>query len=453
MNTIKVSIIIPVYNVEKYLRQCLDSVINQTLRDIEIICINDGSTDGSADILREYSSADGRITVITQENRGLSAARNAGIRRAAGKYIYFLDSDDYIEKNAMERLYQQAEGNDLDILYFDRDIVYDISDCQDGRTERKMFSRDNEYADVYSGQELFAAMRAAGDYSVTVWTMFFSRAFCVDNQLWFTEGIYHEDLLFSLQAVLAAKRASHRNWILYHYRIRDDSITERKKNIQHLYGVLYTIMEIKNILWKGHFSEEVETQIIKFLETEVRHVRNIYFEMDEVERAHITSLRPVEFDALNSILEVGDLNQKLKAAYQTSAARRDRITTLQDEIVALKTKFQIDMKEMSRARANAQAALEEMSCAKAKAENDIEQLIKSKRDLENQLHDTTVALQDAEASLITCQSDIKHLKQQANDWKIAFQHIEKSLSFRLGRAITWLPRMIRKCFLRCKYHP
>ena len=114
---IKVSVIIPVYNVEKFLRDCIESVINQTLSDIEIICINDGSPDNSIDILNEYASIDPRITVISQENRGLSVARNRGMRLAKGKYLYFIDSDDkLLDPDALEVLYTKAEEKNTDIL-------------------------------------------------------------------------------------------------------------------------------------------------------------------------------------------------------------------------------------------------------------------------------------------------------------------------------------------------
>ena len=111
----KISVIIPVYNVEEYLRECLDSVINQTLSDLEIICINDGSEDSSLEILKEYEAKDKRITVIDKKNEGLSATRNLGISLAQGEYISFVDSDDYLDLNFYEKLYHSAKKYDADI--------------------------------------------------------------------------------------------------------------------------------------------------------------------------------------------------------------------------------------------------------------------------------------------------------------------------------------------------
>ena len=111
---IPISVIIPVYNVEKYLRRCLDSVINQTFRDLEIICVNDGSTDGSSKILEEYKSKDERIILLNQENKGPGAARNIGLKIAKGEYISFIDSDDWIDLNFFEKLYKAAKKHDAD---------------------------------------------------------------------------------------------------------------------------------------------------------------------------------------------------------------------------------------------------------------------------------------------------------------------------------------------------
>lgn len=112
---IKISVIIPVYNVEMYLEQCVNSVMNQTLDDIEIICVNDGSTDNSLHILKELATKDKRLKIINQENLGLSEARNRGIKEAIGKYISFIDSDDWIDVDFLEKLYSAAEENQADI--------------------------------------------------------------------------------------------------------------------------------------------------------------------------------------------------------------------------------------------------------------------------------------------------------------------------------------------------
>ena len=151
----KVSVIIPIYNVEKYLPLCIESIINQTLKEIEIICINDGSTDDSLFIILKYSKKDNRIMIINQRNRGLSEARNIGLKNANGEYIYFIDSDDYLEENALFELYEYGIKYKLDVIYFqysifhnDENIVKNISDenvnnsnftIEKNNNERKIF--------------------------------------------------------------------------------------------------------------------------------------------------------------------------------------------------------------------------------------------------------------------------------------------------------------------------
>ena len=112
----KVSVINPVFNVEPYLKQCMDSVVGQTLKDIEIICVDDGSTDGSLDILKEYATEDSRIQIIEQKNAGAGAARNNGMRHATGKYLSFLDSDDFFEPRMLEKAYDLAEKDQADFV-------------------------------------------------------------------------------------------------------------------------------------------------------------------------------------------------------------------------------------------------------------------------------------------------------------------------------------------------
>ncbi|MBR0519138.1 glycosyltransferase family 2 protein, partial [bacterium] len=115
----KISVIVPVYNVEKYLPECLDSIVNQTLKEIEIICVNDGSTDNSLSILREYSSKDNRIKIIDKENEGLEYTRKVGLDNATGKYILFCDSDDkYFSNDVFEKLYNEIQKNNSELMFF-----------------------------------------------------------------------------------------------------------------------------------------------------------------------------------------------------------------------------------------------------------------------------------------------------------------------------------------------
>ena len=132
-----VSVIVPIYNVEKYLAECVDSILGQTFQDMEIILVDDGSLDSSGQMADDYAAQDKRVKVIHKENGGLSSARNAGMKIARGEYIYFCDSDDYISLDAIEILYETATKNDLDMVLFNGDSFVDKADAGDRFQERR----------------------------------------------------------------------------------------------------------------------------------------------------------------------------------------------------------------------------------------------------------------------------------------------------------------------------
>ena len=201
---VKVSVILPVYNVEDFLRDCLDSIVNQTLTDIEIICINDGSTDKSLDILNEYASKDKRMTVIDQENSGHAVATNVGIEVAKGKYLFTMDSDDILKLNALELTYEKAKEKDVDFVLF-KAINYD--NTHDKYYETEVYSMDKiakkvgdnvfNYKDI--GNLIFQA-------SVTPWSKLYNREFIIKNNIRFPEGLIFEDNVFFYEALFCAKK-------------------------------------------------------------------------------------------------------------------------------------------------------------------------------------------------------------------------------------------------------
>lgn len=144
-SSIKFSIIVPVYNVEKFLRESLDSIISQTLKDFEVICVNDGSTDNSLEILKEYANNDSRIKVISQENQGQGVARNNAIDIAQGKYLLFVDPDDFIESNTLEVLYNKFHETDVDIIQFDYVIYNDLTKKRKQRIIHKLAQKKYAY--------------------------------------------------------------------------------------------------------------------------------------------------------------------------------------------------------------------------------------------------------------------------------------------------------------------
>lgn len=224
--TIKVSVIVPVYNVEKYLRQCLDALVNQTLKDIEIICVNDGSSDNSLQILQEYSYNYPNIIVINQKNQGAGLARNVGINQAQGDYIGFVDPDDWIEPDMFEILYNKAVMTDVDIVECDYRMVFENSTKIKNRTlfgslhtwKKFPIACGKIFDWKYVKTQVFSGLRCM------VWNRLYKRSLIFDNNLSFPKG-KGEDYPFSLDAVLSAKSIVHCGKILYNYRIRKASLS------------------------------------------------------------------------------------------------------------------------------------------------------------------------------------------------------------------------------------
>lgn len=235
---VKFSIIIPVYNVEAYLRDCLDSVLAQTCADWEAVCVNDGSTDRSLTILKEYAAKDKRIRIVDQTNGGLSAARNAGIRVAQGEYIILLDSDDWIVPDALERLNMHIDGQDLLCFsgqkYFEADKTY--------REPDKLVP-----ATYSSGMDYYNANALLSRDFPFVCTVLrlYRRAYLEENNLRFTEGIYHEDNMFTPIVCYYARKVTIIPDSLYIYRIRPQSImtTVNAKRVTDMTVIANTIAQ------------------------------------------------------------------------------------------------------------------------------------------------------------------------------------------------------------------
>lgn len=249
----KVSILVPVYNVEAYLEQCLDSIMNQTLKEIEIICINDGSTDNSLAILKEYAEKDARIILVDKENGGLSSARNAGIPVASGKYIYFLDSDDYILENTLECLYNEMEENHLDSILFDADSFYESEELEKKHASYKeSYHRPDIYEDVVTGMQLIETMTKDGQYKPSACLQMNRTSILTENGILFKEGIIHEDNLFTVQVSMHARRAKHIAKAFYQRRVRGESIMTERTALNSAYGYMISLEEtLREILNSG----------------------------------------------------------------------------------------------------------------------------------------------------------------------------------------------------------
>lgn len=206
----KVSVIIPVYNVENYLRKCLDSLVNQTLKDIEIIVVNDGTTDNSQEIINEYvKKYPKKIVSVIQENGGQGTARNTGLLHAKGEYIGYVDSDDYVEENMYEELYKKAKEEDSDIVICGNNVV---------KENYELFSKEDVDKEFLLGK-------------MAVWNKIYKKNIIVDNKIQFRSKVWYEDLDFTMKVYFSSKKISYVDKPLYNYLLREGS-TMNNNNIK-----------------------------------------------------------------------------------------------------------------------------------------------------------------------------------------------------------------------------
>lgn len=242
----KVSILVPIYNVEKYLPRCLESVVNQILQDIEIICINDGSTDGSADILQRFAASDARIKVIDKPNTGYGHSMNQGLRLSSGKYIGIVESDDYAAPEMMERLWSAAEAQDAEVVKSN----YWLLSGEDNNEFYELL-RGCRYGKVFpaiSEPQLFRT-------DTVVWSSLYSREFLLRNDIWFNEtpGAAYQDVAFTLKVLACAKRVYLLKDAFLHYRVDNMNASIQSK------GKVYCDCDEFDELWR-YLSEHPEAE-------------------------------------------------------------------------------------------------------------------------------------------------------------------------------------------------
>ena len=209
-----ISVIIPVYNVEKYVRECLESVVNQTIKDIQIIVVNDGSTDKSREILEEYKNKYNNIIIVDKENEGLGAARNTGLQYALGEYVAFLDSDDYVEFDMYRNMVEVGVKNNSDIVICGIEWVF-----EDKRNNTVLCSpkKNIEKSEAIKDFLLF-------DIQGFAWNKIYKKSIFDNYNIKYPEGVYYEDMFVTISSIIHSDRISIIDKAFYKYRQRNTSI-------------------------------------------------------------------------------------------------------------------------------------------------------------------------------------------------------------------------------------
>lgn len=240
-NCIKVSVVMPVYNAQEYLKDCMDSLVNQTLKEIEIICVDDASTDSSYSILQDYAAKDNRIKVIRQENGGAGAARNNGMQYATGEYLSILDSDDFYDLDMLEKAYNKVKGTESDIVVFACDHYDNVKKSyypNNYSIRKHLLPEKSPFAGVDIPKDIFMVFVGWS------WDKLFRRSFVEKNNLKFQEQRTTNDMLFVYSAVAKADSIVTMDEVLVHHRQAQGTLSvTREKSWHCFYDALVALKE------------------------------------------------------------------------------------------------------------------------------------------------------------------------------------------------------------------
>lgn len=255
------SIIVPIYNVEKYIEKCLNSLVKQNIENYEIICVNDGSEDNSLSILKKFNIENSNIKIINKKNGGLSSARNVGIRESKGKYIMFVDSDDFIAENILAEIIEELEENKIDGVYYNYINYFD---------EDNNYSKNSNYGiknEIVSGYYLWNKLKK--NFSYMSWLWILKKDFIVKNNLFFVENIIHEDLEYFVRLIVKIKKIKVLDKNIYFYRRRKGSITTTIQTEKKINSYLVILDNFFKILKKENVFSNLILNLGSYLSKEV----------------------------------------------------------------------------------------------------------------------------------------------------------------------------------------
>ena len=274
---IKISVIIPIYNAEKYLKRCLESIIEQSLKEIEIICVNDGSTDNSLEILKRLQKQDERIIIINKKNNGVSRARNEALKIASGEYCLNIDSDDWIEQGYLENIYNRANKDNLDITI--SDIIFDFEN--NSKNNSIVNDLNIDINEILTGKEYIKIFFEKNAYGYT-WNKLIKRELYIKNDLWYDEKIFLlEDVEILMILSYYAKKIGKLNKAYYHY-IQGNNNGSQKAKVDRLYDITTCMNNLVKFYSKNNEDEILNLiKQDKYLHLLSRIIENDYFEKEK----------------------------------------------------------------------------------------------------------------------------------------------------------------------------
>ena len=405
MNTDKkeyeISVIMPCYNTEQYVEETLKSVLNQSFKDYEIICLNDGSTDGTLEILKRYQQSYPNIRVISSENHGVAYQRNTGVQCAQGKYIYYMDSDDLLKENCLETLYQYAEADNLDVVYFEADSFYETKEIEEAFPQfLTLAHRHKEYDGIYDGRNLYIQMENAGDVKMSVGLQFTRRQFLLDKNIKFGMERYFEDNLYTVQVMIKADKARCVRDNLYLRRVRANSIMTTSENKMRFESYLEVVRGLMQILEEEKQDFVLQEAIYKRIRGTFINVYKDYLKVPEEEKEEFFGEKGSPLYLLTgmaSFMNIEEVDrkkvsEKLKKAYAEKSEINAKLQRTYAEKSEINAKLHTTYEEKSKINAKLKKAYEE----KTERGEKLKKLRKHLKDTKAELEEKSKRLEQLE---------------------------------------------------------
>ena len=426
-DSIKVSVIIPVYNAEEHLAQCLDTVLEQTLKEIEIICVDDGSDDSSLDILNEYAAKEPRMIILTQENAGAGAARNKGLSIAKGEYLSFLDADDFFEPEMLESIYNKCKKTHADIGVFKVKNYYDVS--------QRIVSDKNSFVEQnIPRKEVFSPLEMQDKIFTTfqtwAWNKLFRKHFIEKERIQFQPIHRTNDMYFTNVALMLAKRITALPQELVFYRREG---TSNCQSTNHLYPTDFftALLAVQKRMWQIDGNQKFTRSFVNLV------VKSCIYNLNSLSDAdgfvvlynflHNKGFQPDSIDI--SSFNINDIYKENQSAYEE----------------CLKIYTQTYEQYMFEKLIYHRRKIKSLEDRSSKLNREMDNL-KRKNTMEIKFADIDVLQRQNEALIREEFSMLKNVMQEAEEYKTQLLLTRASFSFKLGSLITWLPRKIRGLF-------
>ena len=375
--------------------------------------------------MKEYGARDRRISIISQENRGISSARNHGAERASGEYLYFMDGDDILEKDALSRLYTLASENELDVVYFDGRSFFETEDLKETKKNYiTYYTRTGDYSRVMTGKQMLHEMLLKDEYRSSLCLQFISASHYKKEKLRFAEGIIGEDNIFTFQCIMPASRVYHTKEAFFHRRVRGNSIMTSTGKFEQIYGFFQGYLTIEKAFQNNPSNGE---DISLLMEQRLRMTRKLYHNLEPEYKLCYEAMEPekkIYFTMLvgdyeEAVRKEAELKEKYKTVCREKAERGEEIHTLRRE-----------KKERGEEIHTLRREKQERGNEIRRQAQEIRELEKTRKEEKEEFEKQREVLEKKKAEL-----------------ERAIASIKASFSYRLGRAVTkpfrWVKRKLK----------